>query len=338
MRSRTAEPVPRKEVLKPVRPNLREEGIFCVFEKFQIWCGGPGHKSHTRHWRRTMELDMQALLQRVQGTLPAEYKLGEVSVTKQAPRKYRVGLTAKHSGSQPLLRWRSLTITGRHAGCRDTAPELSALETITAQTWTDLAAKASQRDAIQHQPPATAASLVNKRQKRLASPAAGSLREPGAGGAERLRGSGAGGKREGCGRPKGTLGKAARRAKALELREQVVKAHPGAFSLSARRLEEVLRAWHAHEPELALEALKQFCRKGTASSNKSQAAKKIKRAREAESKARGLDSAAQEFRAESIAYFDRVLEDARKAIESAAEMEDVSILYSAYVRWGKDHD
>lgn len=144
--------------------------------------------------------------------------------------------------------------------------------------------------------------ILGKRQKRLASPAPGSLREPGAGGAERLRGAASGGKREGCGRPKGTLGKVARRVRALKLREEVVKAFPDAFSLSARRLEEVLRAWHAHEPELAHEALKHFCNKG-AGNNKSQAAlKKIKRAREAESKTRGLEAAAQEFRAGSIAY------------------------------------
>lgn len=181
-----------------------------------------------------MELDTQAPLQRVQGTLPAGYKLGDVSVQRGASRKYRIGLTATH-GTQPMLRWLSLTITTRSPRCRDTAAELSALGNITAQTWIDLAAKSSRRDATKVSP-----CTLGKRQKGLTSPTPGSLLEPTwYGGVERLRGAGVGGKREGSGRPKGTLGKAARRARALKLREEVPKAHPDAFSLGARRLEEV---------------------------------------------------------------------------------------------------
>ncbi|CAB1114732.1 unnamed protein product [Ectocarpus sp. CCAP 1310/34] len=100
-----------------------------------------------------MDPDTDALLH-VKGTLPAEYELGELEVHRGAPRKYRIGLKARHSSQagQPLLQWHSRTFTTKSARRRDRAAESQACRTITAQTWLDLAAKTIQHEAIQ-QPP-----------------------------------------------------------------------------------------------------------------------------------------------------------------------------------------
>lgn len=266
-----------------------------------------------------MDPDTDALLH-VKGTLPAEYELGELEVHRGAPRKYRIGLKARHSSQagQPLLQWHSRTFTTKSARGRDRAAESQACRTITAQTWLDLAAKTIQHEAIQ-QPPSRVTTGV-----RLAAPAPGSLQEPGVGGAERLR-EGCGGAREGAGRKKGSLGKRARRERATMLREELVKAFPGALELQAGTLAELLRAWKATEPEMADEAMKRYMNKGTY--NTSQARKKIKRAREADLRARAVEAAADEFRADSIEYFDTVLRDAQKAISAAAALEDVSVFF-----------
>ncbi|CAB1110881.1 unnamed protein product [Ectocarpus sp. CCAP 1310/34] len=92
--------------------------------------------------------------------------------------------------------------------------------------------------------------------------------------------------------------------RALTLRQELEEAVPGAFNLSASSLEEVVRAWIEFEPEWAEEAKRRYLNKGTYST--SQAAKKIRRAKGAEMKARVLAVAADEFRAESIELLDGV--------------------------------
>ncbi|CAB1110028.1 unnamed protein product [Ectocarpus sp. CCAP 1310/34] len=109
--------------------------------------------------------------------------------------------------------------------------------------------------------------------------------------------------------------------RALTLRQELEEAVPGAFNLSASSLEEVVRAWIEFEPEWAEEAKRRYLNKGTYST--SQAAKKIRRAKGAEMKARVLAAAADEFRAESIELLDGVVSDVAKTISAAAEMNDV---------------
>lgn len=256
-------------------------------------------------------------MQHAHGTLPAEYELGEVEMHRAGPKKYRIGLKARHS-SQPLLQWHSRTITTKCARGRDRGAESRAVGSITRETWLDLAAKTSQRTAIQTPPPRATPAV------RLASPAPGALREPGVGGVERVRAR-CGGAREGAGRPKGCLGKAARRENALKLREELVKVCPHAHSLSAGKLEEVLQAWKEFEPEWADEAMKKYLKKGTY--NKSQAKKKIKLVRDARIKAMAVEAAVYNFRELSMEYFGIVLKDAKNAISraAAAEREDVSV-------------
>ncbi|CAB1096333.1 unnamed protein product [Ectocarpus sp. CCAP 1310/34] len=255
------------------------------------------------------------LLQLVRATLPAEYDLGDVEMHRSAQKKYRVGLKARHS-SQPLLQWYSSTITTKCARGRNRDAESRALGSINRETWLDLAGKTSQRAAVQTPPPRVIPAV------RSACPAPGSLREPGAGGAERLRSAGCGGAREGSGRPKGALGKAARRERAVQLREELVNAFPDALNLSPGKLQETLQAWKEFEPEWSEEAMKKYLKKGTYS--KSQARKKIKLARDAELKATAGKAAAYEFRAESMDYFSSLLKNATNAISRAAEQEDVS--------------
>ncbi|CAB1104517.1 unnamed protein product [Ectocarpus sp. CCAP 1310/34] len=223
------------------------------------------------------------LLQLVRATLPAEYDLGDVEMHRSAQKKYRVGLKARHS-SQPLLQWYSSTITTKCARGRNRDAESRALGSINRETWLDLAGKTSQRAAVQTPPPRVIPAV------RSACPAPGSLREPGAGGAERLRSAGCGGAREGSGRPKGALGKAARRERAVQLREELVNAFPDALNLSPGKLQETLQAWKEFEPEWSEEAMKKYLKKGTYS--KSQARKKIKLARDAELKATAGKAAA----------------------------------------------
>ena len=110
--------------------------------------------------------------------------------------------------------------------------------------------------------------------------------------------------------------------RAVRLREELENAVPGAFSLSPRTLQEVVRAWIEFEPEWAEDAKKRYLNKGTYRT--SQAAKKIRRAKGAEIKARVLAAAADEFRAESIETLDLVVKDAANTITAAAETEDVS--------------
>lgn len=267
-----------------------------------------------------MELD-QHTISCLQQSVPDGFKLrNTLSIDRQKPRKYRVVLYARSSDSTEL-KWRSGWITSGKPRGRDAIAEGIILSNVTAADWEALQKKSSSDAPMESAPP-------REHAVRTAAPAIGSLQEPGLAGAERSRDPNWGGRRDYTGRPFGSLGRAAQRARALNLRQELQDAVPGAFNLSASSLEEVVRAWIEFEPEWAEDAKKRYLNKGTYST--SQAAKKIRRAKGAEMRARVLTAAADEFRIESIETLDLVVKDAAKSISAAAEMEDVSEIKAAF--------
>ncbi|CAN0140893.1 unnamed protein product [Ectocarpus sp. 12 AP-2014] len=263
-----------------------------------------------------MELD-QERVSYLQQLVPDGYTLRDkLRIERQKPRKYRLVLHSRSRANNTELKWRSRWITSRKPRGRDAVAEGTIIDEVTAADWDAVQLKNSAYAPVQRAPPrdSTAPAV------RAAAPAVGSLQEPGLAGAQRSRDPNWGGQRDYSGRPFGKLGRAARRMRALTLRQELEEAVPGAFNLSASSLEEVVRAWIEFEPEWAEEAKRRYLNKGTYST--SQAAKKIRRAKGAEMKARVLAAAAGEFRAESIELLDGVVRDVAKTISAAAEMDD----------------
>lgn len=101
---------------------------------------------------------------------------------------------------------------------------------------------------------------------------------------------------------------------------------PGVLQLSSRSLEEASNVWKEMEPELTAAATKKFLNKGN---SKSEALKKVKRARTAMENRYFRAVAAQDFRSESLKYFAAIRAKQVAAVSEAAAAEHEEVRASA---------
>lgn len=215
-----------------------------------------------------MELE-QEVFSCLQQSVPDGFTLrNTLSIERKQARKYRVVLYARSREDNTELKWRSGWITSGKPRGRDAIAEGIIISNVTAADWEAVRLHSSAYAPVESAQPRDSAATF-----RTAAPAIGSLREPSLAGSERSQDPNWGGQRDYSGRLKGSLGRAARRQRALLLRQELATAVPGAFNLSADSLAEVVRAWVEFEPEWAEEAKKKYLNKGTY--NTSQAAKKL---------------------------------------------------------------
>lgn len=186
-----------------------------------------------------MELE-ERMVSCLQQSVPDGYTLRSIlSIDRQKPRKYRVVLYARSRESNPELKGRSSWITSGTPRGRDAVAEGIILNKVTAADWEALQAKGSSWAPVESAPPRDCPT-------RTAAPEIGSLQEPGfalnLAGEERSLDPKWGGLRDYGGRPLGSLARAARRNRAVRLRDVLEDAVPGAFNLSPSSLQEVVRA------------------------------------------------------------------------------------------------